>query len=249
MTSMKTVRFEIMTNRLSFDKFKILSGSALKLIAIITMLIDHTALLLAPEIPLMTVPFFTVGSQAITLHYVMRKIGRLAFPIFCFLITEGFSHTRNQKRYAFSLLIFAIISEIPFNVMKSGLVFNIETQNIFFTLFLGVLMLYVLENVRSAKAPLLLAIALVATFLKCDYGLFGVLLVLLIYVLKGRPAVQAILAYPLLSGGVAALAAFIPINMYNGERGFIKSKAMKYAFYVFYPLHITILVVIKLLMY
>ena len=239
-----------MTKGLSLERFKILSGSMLKLIAIITMFIDHTALLLSPQIPLMTVPFFTVGSHAITLHYVMREIGRLAFPIFCFLVTEGFSHTRSKKRYAFGLLLFAVISEIPFNVMKSGQVFNPNYQNIFFTLFLGVLMLYVIENVRTelVKAILLVTIGVVAVLLKCDYGLSGVLLIVLIYVLKGRPAIQAVLAYPLLSGGIAALTAFIPINMYNGERGFIKSKAMKYAFYVFYPLHMTILIAIKLIL-
>ena len=133
-----------MTKGFSLEKFKILSGSALKLIAVITMLIDHTALLLAPEIPLMTTPFFTIGTQAITISYVMRKIGRLSFPIFCFLATEGFTHTKNKKRYILGLLVFAVISEIPFNVMKSGLVFTLKYQNIFFTLFLGVLMLYVI---------------------------------------------------------------------------------------------------------
>ncbi len=239
-----------MTKGLTLDRFRILSSSMLKLIAVITMFIDHSALLLAPEISLMTEPFFTVGSQTVTLYYLMRKIGRISFPIFCFLITEGFSHTRSKKRYAFNLLLFAVISEIPFNIMKSGQVFNLKVQNVFFTLFSGVLMLYVFENARTElfKAVLLTAVALVAIFLKCDYGLPGVLLILLMYVLKKHPAVQAVLAYPLLSGGFFAWLAFIPINMYNGKRGFIKSGFSKYAFYAFYPLHILILVAIKLVL-
>ena len=239
-----------MANRFSLDKFKILSGSMLKLIAIITMFIDHAALLLAPQIPFMSAPFIAIGSKEITIYFLMRKIGRLAFPIFCFLVTEGFAHTKNKKRYALRLLLFAIISEIPFNIMVSGLVFNLKYQNVFFTLFLGVLMLSVLDCVHKEffKIILLIGTGCIAILLKCDYGLLGVLLILLMHILKNHPAAQSVLAYPLLSGGAAAFAAFIPINMYNGDRGFIKSPAMKYAFYIFYPLHILILIGIKLIL-
>lgn len=239
-----------MTKTFSSDKFKILSGSALKLIAVITMLIDHSAIILAPEITAMQTPIFTIGSQGINLYFIMRKIGRLAFPIFCFLIAEGFSHTRNQKRYALNLLLFAAISEIPYNLMHSGTVFNLRTQNIFFTLFLGVVMLYVYKNIdnRTQKAILLLAVAALTLVMNMDYGLRGVLLILMIYILKEQPAVQAVLAYPFLSGGVAAWLAFVPINMYNGKRGFIKGAALKYAFYIFYPLHILVLLGIRFIL-
>ena len=177
----------------------------------------------------------------------MRKIGRLAFPIFCFLVTEGFTHTKNKKRYTISLLLFALISEIPFNMLNGGQMMNLKTQNIFFTLFLGVMMLTVFEYVRKElfRAILFIGIGIIAVLVKSDYGLKGVLLILLMYLLKNRPAVQAVLSYPLLSGGVAAFAAFVPINMYNGQRGFIKSPVMKYAFYLFYPVHIVILIGIK----
>ena len=236
-----------MEKRISPDRFKILSGSMLKLIAIITMLIDHAALVLAPQIPLLTVPFVTIAAKEISLYFLMRKIGRLAFPIFCFLVTEGFAHTKNKKRYAISLLLFALISEIPFNMLNGGQMMNLKTQNIFFTLFLGVMMLTVFEYVRKElfRAILFIGIGIIAVLVKSDYGLKGVLLILLMYLLKNRPAVQAVLSYPLLSGGVAAFAAFVPINMYNGQRGFIKSPVMKYAFYLFYPVHIVLLIGIK----
>lgn len=239
-----------MTKKLKLDRLKILSGSMLKLIAVIAMFIDHAALLLAPQIPLMSVPFFTVGSQAVTIYFVMRKIGRLALPIFAFLICEGFLHTKNKRRYALNLLIFAVISEIPYNIMKCGRLFNINTQNIFFTLFLGVLALYIFETADGEllKAVLLLAVGIVSAGLKCEYGIFGVLLILMLYVLKEHPVAQGVLAYPFLSGKVAAWLAFIPINLYNGKRGFIKSGFLKYAFYAFYPLHILILVAIKLVL-
>ena len=234
-----------MTKNLS--KLKILSGSMLKLIAVITMLIDHTAYLLAPYIPLMITPIFNLGSHTITLYYIMRRIGRLSFPIFCFLISEGFYHTRSPKRYAFNLSLFALISEIPYNFMRGGHLLYPKTQNIFFTLLLGVLMIYIYKNIKNGlfQVVLMLFVAAIAVIIKSDYGLFGTLLILFMYVLRDRPTARTILAFPLLSGGYSALMAFIPINMYNGNRGFIKSGIVKYIFYIFYPLHITILIIIR----
>ena len=239
-----------MQNRPALSKFKILSGSMLKLIAVITMLIDHSALLLAPQISLMSVPFFTIGSHAITIYYIMRKIGRLSFPIFCFLISEGFSYTRNQKRYAINLLIFAFISEIPYNIMKSGNLLNFKAQNIFFTLFFGVVMIYIYQNFKNTplKVALMLLTCAAAIILKVDYGIVGTLLILFMFVLRDRPVARTVLAFPLLSGGYTTLAVFIPINMYNGKRGFIKSGFIKYAFYLFYPIHILVLIAIKLIL-
>lgn len=239
-----------MPKSFSFEKFKVLSGSMLKLIAIITMLIDHTALLLGEELAVFTEPIFEFGETTVTLYFIMRKIGRLAFPIFCFLVTEGFIHTRNRKRYMLNMLLFAVISEIPYNFMKCGHPFFIAEQNVFFTLLLGVTLLYIYETVNqeALKAGLMFCVAAVAFFLEADYGLRGVLLILLLYALKDRPAVKTLLSYPMLSGGFAAFCAFVPINMYNGKRGFIKSGLLKYGFYVFYPLHITVLVIIKIIL-
>lgn len=231
----------------SLTKFQVLSGSMLKLIAIITMLIDHTALIFANDFhELFLTPMLTIGSQSITLYYIMRKIGRFAFPIFCFLISEGFSHTRNPKRYIFNLLLFALISEIPFNLMMWHGPFYLKKQNIFFTLFLGVILLYIYKNAKNSllKISLMLLIGAISIFIRADYGLKGTLLILFMYVLKESPIARTMLSYPLLSGGFTTLAVFIPINMYNGKRGFIKSNFLKYVFYLFYPLHILILILI-----
>lgn len=235
-----------MNNNLS--DFKILSGSALKLIAIITMFIDHTALLLRAQLPFMDATIFTLAGTEITLYYIMRRIGRVAFPIFCFLSTQGYTHTKNLKKYLMRLLVFAAISEIPFNLMLSGKIFYSAKQNVFFTLFLGLLLIYIFENTEKElkKAGLMLALAAVSLVLNADYGIHGVLLILLMYILRNRAAAQVLLSFPLLSGSVAALTAFIPINMYNGQRGFVKSGLLKYGFYLFYPLHMIVLVIIKL---
>ena len=108
-----------MINKLTENRFRILSGSMLKLLAIISMTIDHSAVILYPVIDAMRVPI-SIGGRAITLYWVMRKLGRLAFPIFCFLISEGYAHTGNKVRYGLRLLIFALVSELPFNLLHGN---------------------------------------------------------------------------------------------------------------------------------
>lgn len=238
-----------MNTNLTENKFKILSGSALKMLAIICMAIDHSAVILYPVIDAMRIPF-SLGGRMISLYWIMRKIGRLAFPIFCFLVAEGYQHTRNKMRYGLQLLIFAVISEIPFNLLHSRNLFDQTGQNVFFTLFLGLLLIHIYESKgkQLIKFLAMVTVGAIATYLKADYGLNGALLVFLIHLFRSTPSVQALLAYPFLSGGIAAWAAFIPINLYNGKRGFIKSPVLKYAFYVFYPAHILILIGIRYLL-
>jgi len=231
----------------TLEKHRIFSGSALKLIAVISMLIDHIGYTLCHTAPFFTAPLFSVLGKTVTVYYILRRIGRLAFPIYCFLIGEGFAHTRNQTKYLLRLLIFAVISEIPYNLMISGRILCPEHQNVFFTLFLGALSIYFLENIKRSlqKAILMLAVLAVSVVLKADYGAAGMVAILLLYVLRSHPLVQAIAGYPLFSGGIFSFAAFVPINLYNGKRGFIKSPILKYAFYLFYPLHMLALVGIR----
>lgn len=237
-----------MTNSRFPARFQIFSGSMLKLIAIISMFIDHSALLLNSELAFLSAPLFPALGNKITLYFIMRRIGRLAFPLFCFLISEGFLHTRNRKNYLLRLLVFAFISEIPFNLLVSGHIFRPTKQNVFFTLFFGALLIYILEHTKSEwmRAIGMVAVLYATILLKPDYGSAGAVLILLIYLFRTRPALQVAAAFPLLSGKITALAAFVPINLYNGQRGFIRSRALKYGFYLFYPLHILVLVAIKL---
>lgn len=227
-----------------FEKLKILNGSHLKLIAIITMLFDHFALVFKAEL---SAPLFTLMGKGISPAFILNKLGRLAFPIFCFLLVEGFIHTRSRRNYAISLAAFALISEIPFNLMKSGQLFYLGSQNIYFTLLIGFAALCIMEKCDNAilKTAFFVGAILLLPFLHVDYGVKGVLLIALIYLLREKTLYRAVFAYPLLSGGLAAWCAFVPISMYNGERGFIKGKALKYAFYVFYPLHIAVLLLLR----
>ena len=236
----------MLENQTIFDNIKIINGSWLKIIAVVSMLIDHIAYLILPHFDLFCEPVEILGKE-ITVIKICRLIGRLAFPIFAFLITEGFSHTKNHKKYGMNLLAFAVISEIPYNLFLSGKAFNLGSQNVYFTLFLGFVALYILDNIKSdtEKTIYILFVVVLAIFLKGDYGARGVILIILLYLLKNQLPMASVLSYAVLSGGVAAWCAFVPINMYNGKRGFIKGNVMKYAFYVFYPLHMLFLFAVK----
>lgn len=231
----------------SNDKIKILSGSLLKLIAIITMLIDHFALILNAELGLSNILILTIFDRRVTLYYILRKIGRLAFPIFCFLVAEGFFYTKNPIKYAAKLGVFALISEIPFNLMLSGNIFYPNKQNVYVTLFLGVVLLFILTRGSNKIIQLLFSvlIILIAGYARIDYGIRGVLLIVLLFILRDKKNHQIVCSFPFLSGGYAAWCGIFLTLLYNNKRGFIKSPLLKYAFYVFYPAHIVILFLIK----
>ena len=231
------------------QRYRVLNGFHLKLIAACTMFIDHMGYTLFPGV------------------MWLRCIGRVAFPIFCFLITEGYVHTHDRKKYALRLLVFAVLSEIPFNLMTGRAVWNPYDQNVLWTLLLGAAVCWIMDGVlkrRTAPAFVLTGAAMVAAFwlleVFCtDYGGWGMLLVAMFYGVRRAPygqaakmAAQAVgLAFFCFGvmGGVSielwALAALVPIWLYNGQRGF-SHKAVQYGFYAFYPLHILILSLIAL---
>ncbi len=236
-----------MENRILPRKLQFLSGSMLKLIAVLAMVLDHSALILASVFPEMGVPFFTLLGRSISVYYIMRKIGRLAFPIFCYLIAEGYCHTRKPLVYMLRLALFAVLSEIPFNLMISGSLFYDGKQNVYVTLLMGVVLLFVFDKVKNNLLKLICMgiVIVLAKLLKADYGLIGVLLIFLLYALRKHPVAQALLAYPFLSGGIAAWCSFGVIAAYNGKRGFASSGFWKYVFYIFYPAHIMILLGVR----
>ena len=218
--------------------FRVLSGSTLKLLAVLTMLIDHGAICLAARL---NIPLLPGGS--LTLYTLMRGVGRLSFPLFSFLLTEGFRHTRNRLRYGLNLLIFALLSELPFNLLIGGALFYAK-QNVFFTLLLGYLGIWAAESFREDRKkqlPLLLGLFVIAFLLRADYGWKGFCFILLLYYLGEFPAVQALGCSALLPWPYAVGLAFLPINLYNGRRGFVRGPVLKYLFYAFYPAHLLLL--------
>ena len=216
--------------------FPLLSGSALKIIAVLSMVTDHCAYYLLDE-----------SSVA---YEVMRCFGRIAFPVFAFLVAEGFVHTRNRMRYFLSLLLFAAISEVPWYLLNGA----DGTHNVMFTLALGVLALTAFERLREHRVLCccsILMTAWLAAWLGTDYEWRGVLMIVVFYLLgigkdksvTLRRMLQLLFAFPLMMhyGITGALFACVVIFLYDGTRGFIHGNVAKYGFYIFYPAHLFLL--------
>lgn len=222
--------------------YKKLSGNGLKLIAVATMLIDHTGAMVIEQMG-NGAPALSSQAQMMwgDIDFVLRMIGRLAFPIFCFLIVEGFLHTRNVKKYLLRLLVFSLISEIPFDLALYNTWFYPGYQNVYFTLLLGLLALAGIHRYRTClwkQALVVIAACGGAALLHSDYGAFGVFFIVLLYLLRDDQKSQTIFGCIAICWEVAAPLAFIPIRMYNGSRG---KWNLKYFFYAFYPVHILVL--------
>lgn len=218
-----------------------ISAAVLKWIAVVTMVIDHFAVAV----------YWQMAGSDYHVYYGLRKIGRIAFPIYCFLLVEGFFHTRNVAKYLRNCFLFALLSEIPFDMAIFGRVVYPQGQNVYFTLCIGLAALILLDRYRAeyeAKYVLLrlLVIVLAAYMgevLDVDYHWRGVLFIILFYYIRNMQewvrnlAVVCAFAYE-----VTAPLAVIPIHFYNGERG----RQPKYLFYAIYPVHLLIFGLIRL---
>ena len=239
----------------------------LKVVAIISMLIDHTTEALYNVIP----------GEWWGLYDLGRIIGRTAFPLFCFMIVEGYYHTRNKWRYLGSLALLAFISELPFDSMFSRTDFRFEYsyQNVFFTLVMGLFAIILVDGINKNVKNIVLSIILQITIIlpimfagleiSSDYGVIGVILIMTIYyfeklqvlflrfsenfaserirfIFAGIAVFIWLVGYDLFSGRIIetfGLPAVILIMLYNGKRG--EYKIPKYVFYLFYPLHLILL--------
>lgn len=226
---------------------RVLSGSSLKLIAVLIMLNDHIgSVLLRHYLPAQQVAL-TIFGRGFSAYRICRNVGRLAFPIYCFLLVEGFAHTHSRLRYGLNLLIFALVSEIPWN-MASGGKFLYEKQNVYFTLLLGYLAMCLADRYKEQKllqVCALMAMLFVSVMLNADYSYRGFIFIMIMYWLRNERAAQTLIGSCWLKYEWVAGFAFIFINMYNGQRGFVRSKALKYFFYLFYPLHLFILALLR----
>lgn len=227
-------------------KYKFLPQEILKLIACVTMLIDHFGAAIVPVLPL---------PNMVTIYYICRGIGRIAFPIYCFLLVEGMRHTRNSGKYILRLGIGILLAELPFDFLFEG-GFSWNYQSVMVTLTLGAVMLLCMKNVQKKGLKLLLVIpfALAAELTKCDYGGWGIAMIS-VFALFDRFSLQFIgllLVSMLMSSAViiifgirvsaelAALAAMLPIGFYSGKK-LTHSRAIQWGFYLFYPVHLLIL--------
>lgn len=198
----------------------------IKILACILMVMDH------------------IGAIIFTEVEILRIIGRLSFPIFAFILTEGYLHTKNIKKYLIRLLIFAIIPQIPYSIA-----FGFGILNIFFTLFAGMIALLIDDKVENKilKYILIIFVAYLSQILNMDYGYYGVLLIYLFKKFKNdfkflffSILLLNISVYSNSNIQIYSIFSLFFIKMYNGEIG-LNNLWVKYGFYFFYPLHILII--------
>ena len=230
-----------------------MSSFALHIIAMIFMLCDHM--------------------WATILDYEwLTCIGRIAFPIFAFLITEGYIHTSNINKYIKRMVIFAIITEIPFNLMVSASPIYPFHQNVLWTFVISLLTLKYLsfdntKNIFKSILIILLAI-IIATVTMCDYFGAGVMMVVGFYIFRKSKLLQLLMmiyvnmiliqgySYPIDISGYTyyfpqqgfALLSLIFIWLYNGKQGY-HAKWFKIFCYAFYPLHMLILYILTIVLF
>lgn len=233
---------------------KILSGSTLKIIAIIFMVIDHVGMVIVKNGLILNAPYsmFTDSefSKLLMIVDVCNMLGGIAFPIFCFLVVEGFIHTRNLKKYIMTLGLFAIISEPIYDLANTNKLFSIEQQNVLFTLLIGLIVISIIEKSGNNKFVAAFSIAvgsLISFYCYCDGWYYGILLIGIFYLFHDMKWLKYPLAIMIMFvcgldfsiGGIlnpyliCSTLSLIVISAYNGKRGL----KMKYIFYVFYPGH------------
>lgn len=236
-----------------------LSAAQLKTIAAAAMVIDHTAKAIPGEA-------MTAGVAWIT--FFMVFIGRMTMPIMCYFVAEGYYHTHDIRRYLTRMAVFAVIAQLPYyfahlNAVPTGfwsfVKGNIGGMNVICTLFMGLAALAIAKNKKINLAVRILLCALCVVLTRyCDWRYYGVLWILAFGLFHGSFVHQAIafvvigLARIGIAGGgtlniiisSGIFAALIPLAAYNGEKG----RQPKYFFYIFYPAHLLVIKLLKLIL-
>jgi hypothetical protein len=241
--------------------YKRLSGSTLKIIAVLSMLLDHVGTILLKNGIVMNAPYSLFSDdQFVKLLKVIELchiLGRIAFPLFCFLLVEGFIHTHSVRKYLLNLGIFAVISEAIYDWSLTGKVFNPAQQNVLLTLLLGLITIMLIRKCHdNLFAALILtgASAYLSYVLHLDGWYYGIALIVVFYIFRQQKTGKLLLAIVVmyLCGLDYTLQALLDpyflasafsvllMAMYNGARGL----RLKYFFYAFYPGHLLILAVL-----
>ena len=239
-----------------------LSQEALKAFACVTMLLDHIGVVIVLDC------FYRAAGVEKALlaetYNTLRTIGRLAFPIFCFLLVEGLSYTKNPKRYGQRLLIGALLSEIPYDLAFYGNI-NWTESSVMITLLLGFVMLMTMKKASRQwlKLVLIIPFALLAEILGTDYGYKGIMVIAAFAFTRefpGKHLWQALLLWLVFSTDhlmmfnwlngfritvqECAVLAVVPIALYDCRKA-TKSKVLQWGFYLFYPVHLLVLYLLQ----
>lgn len=231
--------------------WKILNRDVIKYIAMLTMLLNHIANV-----------FLVSGTF---LREAMVDIGYFTAPTMCYFLVEGYRYTRSKKKYALRLLVFAVLSQIPFSMALFGKVIQLQYLNMLFTLFFCFLLLVVKEYVINPSMQGLLYLVLIFATTFCDWAIAAAVYVLLFAYADGsaeklkQSCGAAVLLFALmmwssdtnvltLLGGCLAVAASgaVILCLYNGERAQKGQRFSKYFFYLFYPMHLLVLGILRM---
>jgi len=224
-----------------------MNRNVLKIIALISMFIDHIGLVFFPQ------------------YVLFRVVGRISMPLFAFFVAEGYCHTRSKKRYALIMFCFMLISWVPFNLAFR---YPMYIGNILFVFLLSILGMHLINGYRSSRygkvmyisfmGIYLLMVCLLDAFAIIPEGVFGVLLPIVFYLFKDKKM------WSLIFGGIVlvllslvmmrglrfvdfvqffSLLSLVLIFLYNGNKGKIN---LKYLFYISYPCHFILIYVLTL---
>lgn len=225
-------------------KIQVFTGAQLKYIAFISMLIDHV------NNALIT-PMLDGSGFLLYLSNIFSILGRIAFPIFVFFIVEGFFKTKNRKKYLLTLIVFGIISEVPFDMFTSKTFFNPYWNNMMFTLALCLITIWIIdvlkEKIKSKALWYTVSIIIVifsgflSMQLSLDYDYHAVVAAYIFYIFYDKPLIGAGLGYLSIIKEIYSVFGFALTLTYNGKRG----KQCKWINYLFYPVHIFILGILR----
>ena len=226
------------------NKFQVFNGAQLKYLAFTSMLIDHVNNALVT-------PMLNGEGFLLHLSNLFSILGRIAFPLFVFFIVEGFFKTRSRKRYLTTLLIFGVISEVPFDMFTSKTFFDPYWNNMMFTLALCLVTIWLIDSLKEKLANrviwyvvsiiLVILFGLLAMGLSLDYDYHAILVAYLFYIFYDKPLLGAGLGYLSIIKEVYSFLGFAMTLTYNGQRG----KQYKWLNYAFYPVHILILGILR----
>lgn len=230
-----------------FNKLKKINGAQLKYIAFASMFIDHFN-------KAIITPFLTGSGPLNLITAIFDILGRIAFPIFCFFIVEGFFKTKSRRKYLRNLLIFAIISEIPYDMFQSAVFIKTRSQNILWGLALGLFTIMVIDKLKEKikKRPVWIFVSilivasssLLSMLISADYEYYAIIIIYIYYLFYDKRLLASGLGYLVIIKEIYAILGFATVLLYNREKG----KQNKTFNYLFYPVHLLILGIIRMVL-
>ncbi|WP_311492774.1 TraX family protein [uncultured Anaerococcus sp.] len=222
-----------------------INGAQLKYIAFASMFIDHFN-------KAIITPFLTGTGPMVIITTIFDILGRIAFPIFAFMVVEGFFKTKSRWSYLRNLLIFALISEIPYDMFQSAEFVNTWSQNILWGLALGLFTIMVIDKLKSyiKKRPLWVFVSLLivalsslgSMLISSDYEYYAIIIIYLYYIFYDKRLLASGLGYLVIIKEIYAILGFATVLLYNGEKG----RQNKIFNYLFYPVHLLIFGIIRM---